>query len=97
MPLSDPPPPNAFDLRYGAPSGVSSPVSSPVIASILAHRSVRAYAPTPLPDGLLETLIAAGQSAPTSSNLQLWSVIVVDDADKKARLSELVGGQKHVR
>lgn len=68
-----------------------------VLTTLLSHRSVRSYLPTPLPPGTLETIVAAAQSAPTSSNLQTWSVVAVEDADRKARLAELAGGQKHVR
>jgi nitroreductase len=67
------------------------------IATLLAHRSVRTYLPDALPAGTLETLIAAAQSASTSSNLQTWSVIAVADPDRKATLSELAGGQAHIR
>jgi nitroreductase len=45
---------------------------------------------------LVETLVAAGQSAASSSNLQLWSVVAVRDAGARARLAELAGGQKHI-
>jgi nitroreductase len=75
-----------------------SPVQwNDTLAAILNHRSVRAFLPTPLPAGTLELLIAAGQSASTSSNLQLWSVIAIEDPDRKARLSELAGQQKFIR
>ncbi|HUC08868.1 MAG TPA: NADPH-dependent oxidoreductase [Stellaceae bacterium] len=67
-----------------------------VLATILAHRSVRAYLPDPLPDGTLEALVAAAQSASTSSNLQTWSVVAVEDPARKARLAELASGQKHI-
>ena len=30
------------------------------------------------------------------SNLQLWSVIAIEDAGRKARLAEVAGGQRHV-
>jgi nitroreductase len=63
---------------------------------LLSHRSVRAYLPNRLPDGTLETLVAAAQSAASSSNLQAWSVLAVEDPARKARLAALVGGQKHV-
>jgi nitroreductase len=66
------------------------------IANLMSHRSVRAYLPDPLPHGTIETLVAAAQSASTSSNLQLWSVIAVEDFDRKARLAALAGGQKHI-
>lgn len=68
-----------------------------VIEALLGHRSVRRYAPKPLPEGTLELLVAAAQSAPSSSNLQLWSVLSVQDAERRRRLSELAGGQAHVR
>jgi nitroreductase len=63
---------------------------------LLSHRSVRAYLPGPLPAGTLETLVAAAQSAATSSNLQAWSVVAVEDPARKARLAELAGNQKHI-
>lgn len=67
-----------------------------VLGQILAHRSVRSYKPDPLPEGTLETLVAAAQSAATSSNLQTWSVIAVADPVRKARLAEVTNNQKHV-
>lgn len=63
---------------------------------LLAHRSTRAFLPDPLPQGTLETLIAAAQSAPTSSNLQAWSVIAVEDPERKARLARLAANQRHI-
>lgn len=67
------------------------------LATILGHRSVRAFLPEQLPSGTLDLLIAAAQSASTSSNLQLWSVIAIEDPDHKARLSELAGQQGFIR
>ena len=52
-----------------------------VIASLLAHRSVRAFLRDPLPPGTLERLVAAASSASTSSNLQTWSVVAVADTN----------------
>jgi nitroreductase len=57
------------------------------LTTLLCHRSIRAYLPTPLPPGTLELLVAAAQSASTSSNLQTWSVVAVEDAERKERLS----------
>nr|WP_088563081.1 NADPH-dependent oxidoreductase [Arboricoccus pini] len=73
------------------------PASNDVIACLFAHRSVRAFRPNPVPDDVLTTLVAAAQSAPTSSNLQAWSVVAVGDEDRKARLAALAGHQNHVR
>ncbi|MFP1646367.1 NADPH-dependent oxidoreductase [Pontitalea aquivivens] len=66
------------------------------IASLLAHRSVRSFLPTPLAQGTLETLIAAASSAPTSSNLQAWSVIAITDAGRRASLARIAGNQQHI-
>ncbi|WP_437310598.1 NADPH-dependent oxidoreductase [Sorangium sp. So ce388] len=68
-----------------------------VIEALLGHRSVRRYTQKPLPEGTLEVLVAAAQSAPSSSNLQLWSVLSVQDPERRRRLAELAGGQAHVR
>jgi len=60
-----------------------------VLATILSHRSVRGFLPDGLPDGTLELLIAAAQSASTSSNLQFWSVVAVQDPERKSRLDRI--------
>ncbi|HWU96319.1 MAG TPA: NADPH-dependent oxidoreductase [Sphingomonas sp.] len=64
--------------------------------TVLAHRSVRAYLPDALPPGTIETLVAAAQSAASSSNLQPWSVVAVEDTARKARLAALAGNQKQI-
>lgn len=83
--------------RYGgaAPSVVAS--ASPSVEALLSHRSVRKYAPTPAPEGTVELLVAAAQSAASSSNLQLWSVITVEDAEKRRQLAVAANDQAHVR
>ncbi len=63
---------------------------------LLSHRSVRAFRPDPVPLGTVETLVSAAQSAPSSSNLQVWSLLAVEDVERKARLAALAGNQKHI-
>ncbi|WP_249730095.1 MULTISPECIES: NADPH-dependent oxidoreductase [unclassified Chelatococcus] len=63
---------------------------------MLAHRSVRAFLPRALPDGTLETLVAAAQSASSSSNLQTWSVVSVTDPARKSRLARLSANQNAI-
>jgi nitroreductase len=82
--------------RYGANAEPAAAKLNDVLRGLLAHRTVRAYLPAALPPGTLETLVAAAQSAPSSSNLQLWSVIAVEDPGRKARLAQVAGGQRHV-
>jgi len=63
---------------------------------ILSHRSVRGYLPDALDPGVLPALLAAASSAATSSNLQSWSVISVEDPERRARLAAIAHHQKHV-
>ena len=87
----------AWQARYGSRVDASLPEWNDTLQTLLTHRSVRAYGNQSLPDGTLETLIAAAQSAPSSSNLQTWSVVAVEDTERKARLSVLAGNQAHIR
>ena len=73
----------AIKNRYGK---VEFPDQAPwneAISLLLSHKSVRSYKADPLPEGTLETLLAAAQSAATSSNLQLWSLVAITDPIKK--------------
>ncbi len=72
-------------------------MNNPTVDLMQRHASVRHYKPDPLPADLIETLIAAGQHASTSSNLQSFSVVAVTDAEKRRRLAELCGEQAHIR
>jgi nitroreductase len=87
---------DALALRYGAEAAPPHGPWNEHIALLLSHRSIRGYRPDPLPPGTLETLVAAAQSAATSSNLQAWSVVAVTDAETKSRLAKLANGQKHI-
>ncbi len=68
-----------------------------VLETILNHRSVRAFLPRKLPEGTLDLLVAAAQSASTSSNLQFWSVVAVQEPERKSRLADLAGQQQFIR
>jgi nitroreductase len=83
-------------LRYGVGAEPAQGPWNEVIATLLSHRSVRGFRSDPLPRNTLETLIAAAQSASTSSNLQTWSVIAVTDPTKKAALAKIANNQKHI-
>ena len=85
----------ALARRYGAALPPAGPWNE-IIASLLDHRSVRGFLSDPLPAGTLETLIAAAQSAATSSNMQFWSAIAVSDPAKRKILAEIASDQKHI-
>jgi nitroreductase len=85
----------ALARRYGAALPSVGPWNE-TIASLLEHRSVRGYKPDAVPAGTVETMMAAAQSAATSSNMQWWSAIAITDPAKKKVLAEIAGGQKHI-
>ena len=67
-----------------------------VLRLLHARGSVRNYKPDPVPDPWVEAILAAGQRAPTSSNIQAYSVVVVKAPGTKSRLAELAGNQQHI-
>jgi len=71
-------------------------VQTPTIEQIYRHWSVRRYKPDPVPAGMVETIVAAGQRSSTSSNLQTYSVVAVTEAETRMRLAALCGDQKQI-
>ncbi len=92
-----PQPSSRLQARYGSESVPAEIALNPLIEHLLDHRSVRAYLPDPVTDAELAAIVAAAQSAASSSNLNVWSVVAVRDAERRARLAELAGNQAHVR
>lgn len=82
--------PDLLAARYGRAPNLPARTTS-VIETMLGHRSVRAFTPEPLAPGMLESIVAAAQSASSSSNLQTWSVVAVQSRDQKAALGALIG------
>jgi nitroreductase len=87
---------DALQRRYGAAGMPATGPWNEVISTLLDHRSVRGYKPDAVPTGALEMMIAAAQSAATSSNMQWTSVVATTDPAKKKILAEIAGGQKHI-
>jgi nitroreductase len=96
MALDDPEHHTALSARYGGQDRPDHILWNDTIATQLAHHSVRAYLPTALPEHMLETLVAAAQSAASSSNQHLWSVIAVTDQALRNRLAVLARNQRHI-
>ena len=83
---------DAWNARYG-----DNPITEiPELASFLSHRSVRHYEDKPIDDDTLTSLVAVAQSAATSSNLQLWSIIEVSQGPLREKIAELCGRQKSI-
>lgn len=58
-----------------------------------AHKSIRRYTNRPVEDELLANILESARQAPTSSNLQPYSIIVVRDSTKKQLLAQYCGNQ----
>ncbi|KOP27778.1 nitroreductase [Hapalosiphon sp. MRB220] len=86
-----------LNRRYGVDNFDADIPENDCIANLLSHRSIRAYLSNSLPSGTLEILIAAAQSASTSSNLQTWSVVAIESSQRKEQLSQLANNQAHIR
>ena len=71
-------------------------MKTPTIEQVHSHASVRAYKPDPVAANLIEAVVGAGQRSSTSSNLQVYSVVAVQDVERRTCLAELCGDQKHI-
>lgn len=66
------------------------------IKTMASHASIRKYKDLDIPSDILDEIITAARQAPTSSNLQAYSIIIVKDKAKKEKLAALCGNQKWV-
>lgn len=82
----------AWRQRFGqeAPDGL------PDLGRFLNHRSVREFSDETVSEATVKGLIGAAQSAATSSNLQLWSVVSVQDPERRSQIASLCADQKQV-
>ncbi len=75
--------------RYGRPVGWQPPEWNDTLDLMLRHRSTRRYLDKHVPEETLRTVIAAAQSAPTSSNQQIISALAIRDQAKKDAVAEI--------
>ena len=58
------------------------------VEDLVRRRTVRDFAATPVPDGVIEQAIRAAASAPSGANVQPWRFVVVTDPAVRERLRE---------
>lgn len=63
---------------------------------IQSHRSIRKYNDQPISEQLLQEIVSCAQWAPSSHNVQAYSVIIVRSSETKQTLSALCGNQRWV-
>lgn len=76
------------------PKSIVSPVTAAataaVDAAITTRRSIRAFAPTPVPRAMLEELLGVAARAPSGVNTQPWKVYVLTGATKAGLTSKIL-------
>ncbi|WP_207537154.1 nitroreductase family protein [Sabulicella rubraurantiaca] len=58
---------------------------------ILDRRVTRRFSASEVEDGVLNLVLAGAQSAPSKSDLQQYSILVLRDATKRRRIAEAIG------
>jgi nitroreductase len=67
-----------------------------VIEAIRRKRAVRGYAPTPLPEEVVNQILYAGRRSQSSKNSQPWRFIAVRDPETLAALSQFGDYARHL-
>jgi nitroreductase/FMN reductase [NAD(P)H] len=81
-----------IDRRFGLELNEAHGVPrSPALAALLDRRVTRKYRADPVPDGVLDAVLAAAQSAPSKSDLQQYSIIVLTDPGPIGRIADWIG------
>ena len=57
--------------------------------AIYTRRSIRKFAPTPIPEEVLARMLNAMRAAPSGKNAQPWRFIVVKEADTRKKIAEI--------
>lgn len=83
---------DALAHRFGdaPPREAADRASASVWQTLAQHRSCRSYKPDPVGADLLRTLAALALSAPSKSDLQQRDIVVVENAETRARLDALL-------
>jgi len=71
-------------------------IHNETIDLLMAHRTVRQFSERPVSPKIADAVLKCAQRAPTSSYLQAYTVIQVEDLSKRAALMEYSGGQEWV-
>jgi nitroreductase/FMN reductase [NAD(P)H] len=81
----------SIEARFGlaTAAGGERPAEG-ALATMLGHRTHRRFTERPVDDEMLELILACGFSAPTKSDLQQGSVVLVKDPARRRAIAELI-------
>ena len=87
---------NLYKNRYGKKThqNFTKIDVTPLINSIISRASVRKFSKKNISKELLTLLLTAAQSAPSKSNLQQYSIMVIQNQSLKNEISKLIGDTK---
>ncbi|MBR0666558.1 NADPH-dependent oxidoreductase [Roseomonas hellenica] len=77
--------------RYGSADFALPDPLPEAFRALLDRRVTRRYRAAPVPDALLDAVLAGAQSAPSKSDLQQYSIVVTRDAVKIAAVAGWIG------
>lgn len=71
-------------------------ISTPVTDIQKKHVTIRQFTDQEVSDEMVNAILDAAVRAPTSSNMQTYSIVVVRNPETKKQLAVLAGNQKHI-
>ena len=87
-------PPTIAELiqsRFGLPTAAGKGTAAEgAVGQLLAHRTHRRYTADPVPDDVLEIVLAAALSAPSKSDLQQVAIVLVRDRANQATIGSWI-------
>ena len=87
--MTDPTP--LIEARFGHLPFTPPPDIPAALALLLDRRVTRRFKPDPIPGALLDTVLAAAQSAPSKSDMQQYSIVVLQDTGRIAAIADWIG------
>ena len=87
-----------YEQRYGVAADASSAelALADGVARIINRRVVRQFEARAIPAALMTQLLTCAQSGPTKSDLQQYSIIIVEDDAKRATIAEWIGSMNWI-
>lgn len=96
--MADDPAAALLRQRLGEPLPFVPPADlPPALRALLDRRVTRRYRPDPVPEALLGALLAAAQSAPSKSDLQQYSILVLRERARIAAIADWIGSMPWIK
>jgi len=90
-------PASLLAARYGAAPDAAPDTIPDALATLLDRRVTRRYRAEPVSEATLELVLAGAQSAPSKSDLQQYSIIVLRDPVRIAAIADWIGSMPWIK